>query len=215
VSKLALATSESFNGVICDFYRQGDEVLMTREQIGQALEYADPMVAIAKIHDRHADRLEGLSFTRTVNGHKTYFYSAKGIYEVCRWSNQPKANAFYDFVYDMLEALRKGEAVLLLSRQIRRELTDAIEDSGENKRMHGYAHKHYTDLAYKHVFGKSAAQIRMERGLPSDANVREHLTEEERLMVAKCEHAIESFLALGYGYEEIKRFLDGNKALSA
>ena len=33
---------------------------LTREQIGQALEYADPIKAIQKIHLKHQDRLESL-----------------------------------------------------------------------------------------------------------------------------------------------------------
>lgn len=40
-------------------------------------------------------------------------YNAKGIYEICRHSKQPKADEFYDFVYDLLEKLRKGEAILV------------------------------------------------------------------------------------------------------
>ena len=41
----------------------------------------------------------------------TTVYSAKGIYEICRWSKQSKANAFYDWVYEVLETLRKDESI--------------------------------------------------------------------------------------------------------
>ena len=52
--KLKLITTETFGTVSCDFYRNmNDDMLLTREQIGQALEYKDPMVAIGKIHKRH------------------------------------------------------------------------------------------------------------------------------------------------------------------
>ena len=37
-----------------------DDMLLTREQIGQALEYKDPSKAIRKIHLKHKDRLEPL-----------------------------------------------------------------------------------------------------------------------------------------------------------
>ena len=37
-----------------------DDILLTREQIGQALEYANPAKAIQKIHLKHKDRLENL-----------------------------------------------------------------------------------------------------------------------------------------------------------
>ena len=49
MSKLKLITTETFNNLPCNFYRNmNDDILLTREQIGQALEYADPMVAIGK-----------------------------------------------------------------------------------------------------------------------------------------------------------------------
>ena len=32
--------------------------------------------------------------------------------QICRWSQQPKADEFFDWVYDVLEGLRKGELVL-------------------------------------------------------------------------------------------------------
>ena len=61
-----------------------DDILLTREQIGQALEYSDPMVAIGKIHNRHKDRLDNFSFTILVNGHEIYYYTEKGVMEICR-----------------------------------------------------------------------------------------------------------------------------------
>lgn len=39
-----------------------DDILLTRDQIGQALEYANPAKAIQKIHLKHKDRLENLCF---------------------------------------------------------------------------------------------------------------------------------------------------------
>lgn len=59
--KLKLITTETFNAVPCDFYRNmNDDMLLTREQIGQALEYKDLSKAIRKIHLKHKDRLEPL-----------------------------------------------------------------------------------------------------------------------------------------------------------
>lgn len=95
--KLKLITTETFGTVPCDFYRNmNDDMLLTREQIGQALEYKDPMVAIGKIHKRHKDRLDNLSFTTLVNGHQVYYYTKRGIMEICRWSNSKKSNQFMD-----------------------------------------------------------------------------------------------------------------------
>ena len=40
MKNLELVTTENFGSVTCDFYRNvGNEIFMTREQIGEALEY--------------------------------------------------------------------------------------------------------------------------------------------------------------------------------
>lgn len=107
--KLKLITTETFGTVTCDFYRNmNDDMLLTREQIGQALEYKDPMVAIGKIHKRHKDRLDNLSFTTLVNGHQVYYYTERGIMEICRWSNSKKANQFMDWAWDIIESYRNN-----------------------------------------------------------------------------------------------------------
>lgn len=112
---LVLAKQKEFNSVVCDLWRnENGDVFMTREQIGQALEYAEPMIAVGKIHKRHEKRLNQFSvLTKLGNtdgkSYETYIYNEKGIYEIIRRSQQPKADEFYDFVYDLLEGLRKGE----------------------------------------------------------------------------------------------------------
>ena len=62
MSSLKLITTEKFGSIPCDFYRNmNDDILLTREQIGSALEYANPDDALSKIHRRHKDRLDQLS----------------------------------------------------------------------------------------------------------------------------------------------------------
>lgn len=116
---LALIRSESFGNVQCDFFQdENKDVWMTREQVGRALEYTDPGDSIRKIHERNKDRLDKFSVTVKLSGtdgklYNTYLYNAKGVYEICRFSRQPKADAFMDFVWDVLESLRKGESILV------------------------------------------------------------------------------------------------------
>lgn len=48
-NNLKLITTEKFGELDCSFYRNmNDDILLTREQIGQALEYKDPSKAIQK-----------------------------------------------------------------------------------------------------------------------------------------------------------------------
>lgn len=109
---LALCKQEKFNGVLVDFYRdENNDVFMTREQIGTALEYAQPRKAIDKIHQRNKERLNKFSVGVKLGAtdgkvYKTIIYNSRGIYEICRYSKQPKANEFYDWVYEVLETIR-------------------------------------------------------------------------------------------------------------
>lgn len=113
-NNLKLITTETFGDLSCNFYRNmNNDILLTREQIGLALEYSDPMVAIGKIHKRHKDRLDNFSFTILVNGHETFYYSEKGIMEICRWSKSDKANQFMDWVWDIVEKYRNNEFVYI------------------------------------------------------------------------------------------------------
>lgn len=129
---LALVRTAEFDGLACDFYGDGKELWLTREQIGRALGYSEPMIAISKIHQRHADRLDKFSvLTKLVNTdgkqYDTYLYSAKGVYEICRWSRQPKADAFFDWVYDILEGLRRGQ-LALVSADRAKKLAAALQE---------------------------------------------------------------------------------------
>lgn len=115
MSSLKLITTENFNNLPCNFYRNmNDDILLTREQIGQALEYSNPDVALSKIHKRHADRLDPLSVvTKMVSTdgkeYQTMLYTERGIMEICRWSHQRNANLFMDWVWDVIEAYRHNE----------------------------------------------------------------------------------------------------------
>jgi len=116
MSELVLIKSSNFGNVKCDFWQNDtSDILMTREQIGLALEYSDPRIAIYKIHERHKDRLDKYSVVTnltTTDGktYQTYLYNSKGIMEICRWSQQPKADAFMDWVWEVVESIRKHGA---------------------------------------------------------------------------------------------------------
>ena len=115
MTNLKLITTETFGDLSCNFYRNmNDDILLTREQIGQALEYSDPDVALSKIHKKHKDRLDELSVVTKLEStdgkeYNTTLYSERGIMEICRWSRQPKANLFMDWVWDIIEKYRHNE----------------------------------------------------------------------------------------------------------
>lgn len=115
MSSLKLITTENFGNISCDFYRNmNDDILLTREQIGSALEYSHPDIALGKIHSRHKKRLDQFSvLTKLVSTdgkeYDTYLYTQKGVMEICRWSNKPKANQFMDWCWDVIEKYRNSQ----------------------------------------------------------------------------------------------------------
>ena len=129
VDNLTLIKSEQFGEIQCDFYgNKKDEVFMTREQIGSALEYTDPKVAITKIHSRHKDRLDqfsrGYQIGTPSGKQETIVYTRKGIMEICRWSQQPKADAFMDWVWDIMDSLMKGETKIIHMTEYQKLMTE-------------------------------------------------------------------------------------------
>lgn len=114
-NNLKLITTEKFGDLDCNFYRNmNNDILLTREQIGTALEYANPDAALSMIHKRHKNRLDPLSVvTKLLSAdgkeYETRLYTQKGVMEICQWSNKPKANQFMDWVWDIVEKYRNGE----------------------------------------------------------------------------------------------------------
>ena len=125
MTNLKLITTETFGDLSCNFYRNmNDDILLTREQIGIALEYSDPIKAIQNIHSKHKDRLDDLcihiksetfDIPQSDGSRKNnllterVYYTERGIMEICRWSRQPKANIFMDWVWDIIEKYRHNE----------------------------------------------------------------------------------------------------------
>ena len=106
--------------------------------------------------------------------------------------------------YLMRTELQKRQIAKLDRKPIRRELTDLIQ----NDPNHGkWDFKIYTDLAYKTVLGKNAAQIRKERGANKNAVASDYMTSEEIRIVAKLENQISALKELGMDYQQIKMLL--------
>ena len=116
---MEILTTRKFNGVALDCYKaenENDGFWATREQIGRLLGYAEPMKAIAKIHERNQERLDKFSTIvnlTTVEGGRTVtrniiVYNFRGFLEVCRHSEQPKANAVMDFAWAIMDEIRRN-----------------------------------------------------------------------------------------------------------
>lgn len=123
---LQIVATERFENVPLNIYGTRDRTFyMTREEIGLTLGYANPKKAIEKLQYAHSDRfsvlpkngvklktLAGTFKLKAADGkmYDTVVYTLRGVMEICRWSRQPKADAFMDFVWDVMEQLGSYQA---------------------------------------------------------------------------------------------------------
>ena len=82
----------------------------------------------------------------------------------------------------------------MTGKLIRRSLTDSIQDSGENGRMHGHGISNYSRLINKSL------------GLPNTVD-RSSLSDEMLEKVARREDTVRCLINEGKSYEEIKNFI--------
>jgi len=134
MKNLELVKSETFGTTQCDIYKNEKEYYMTREQIGAALEYSNPRKAISDIHARHRDRLDQFSVVRklrTTDGkeYNTHVYNRKGIMEICRWSQQPKADEFVDWAWEVLDSIASGKAVVIEMNEYQKKMIATREEN--------------------------------------------------------------------------------------
>lgn len=116
-NELELLTTREFNGYTLNCYidpEQEDksEFWATREQIGRLLGYSKPRKSITAIHLRNKERLDKFSRRIQIDSplggrQMTTVYNFKGLLEVCRYSNQPNANAVIDVLWDIADEIRR------------------------------------------------------------------------------------------------------------
>lgn len=93
---------------------------------------------------------------------------------------------------------------------VRHIVTDSIKRSKENERMHGHAYSLYTDMIYKALFDKNAKQLREEFGIGKSDDLRDYFTLEELQTIQSKEMLVSSLIDCGWGYSEIKEFIEQN-----
>lgn len=99
--------------------------------------------------------------------------------------------------YAMRNELLRRQIERATLKPIRREMTDVIQEYDDGK----WSYKKYTDLAYKSVLGKNAAQIRKERGTSPKAKAVDYLTADELVAVTKGTYQIAVLLEKTQDYE--------------
>lgn len=109
--------------------------------------------------------------------------------------------------FEARQELTRREAQRAVKAPVRRSLTDAIRDSGEDDRMHGHAFAAYTNLIYRAVVGMTAPQLRKAAGVDKGADTLALLTADQLADVTAREAQVCTLLACGMQYEEIRDVL--------
>lgn len=199
-------------GSIQGFIDNHGEPWFVANQICHCLNLQNSSVVLNKIikfHLKHGEHIKGVSIKyhllKTNGGEqKVAVVSESILYEMIFRSEKDEAFKFQQWVFkEVLPALRKHGVYRMEGKLIRKQLTDELQDSGENERMHGHAYPTYTKMIYKSL------------GLPNKVN-RDTLSIEMKEKLAKREDLVRSFIAEGKQYLEIKAIIESNfKALAA
>lgn len=111
--------------------------------------------------------------------------------------------------YAMRFELYKVQAAKMERRPVRVSMTDAIKalpDSPHKALKYGQ----YTDLAYKLALGRTARQLRKDRGADKRATASDYMTAEEISLVAEVENKIGVLIGIGMSYQQVKASLTRN-----
>lgn len=113
--------------------------------------------------------------------------------------------------FNAMEAALQGK---LIERQkgiaVRQALTKALQQSNEDERMHGRAYSTYTNCIYKVLFNMDANKLREKFGIGKKDSLRDCFTQEELRAVQSMECLVSGLLDCGWGYDQVKEFIQKN-----
>ena len=140
-----------------------------------------------------------------------YFITRDGFTLLVMGYTGEKAMKFKEAYIRQFNAMEKALIGKLKEREkgiaVRQALTNALQQSQENERMHGHAYSTYTNIIYKAVFGKDAKHLREEYGISKKENLRDCFSEEELKAVQSVEMIVSGLVNCGWGYDQIKEFV--------
>ena len=139
------------------------------------------------------------------------FMTRDGFTMLVMGYNGEKAMRFKEAYIRQFNAMEKALIGKMKEREkgiaVRQALTNALQLSQENERMHGHAYSTYTNVIYKAVFGKDAKHLREEYGIAKKDNLRDYFSEEELKAVQSVEMVVSGLIDFGWSYEQIKDFI--------
>lgn len=159
------------------------------------------------------------SFYIAINGKKNpmFYMTRDGFTLLAMGYTGEKAMKFKLAYIKQFNAMEKALIGKMKEREkgiaVRQALTNALQKSQENERMHGHAYSTYTNIVYKAVFGMDAKHLRELYGISKKENLRDSFSQEELKAVQSVEMVISGLVDFGWGYDKIKDFILGQDLL--
>lgn len=161
--------------------------------------------------DKNVLRADGTKMPQKQFDHILTLDMAKELCMIQRTPLGRQARQYFIQVEKEYKKLSKGLTKDFIERQIsirlRKDMTDAIKEVIPETTHKKFAYSNYTNLVYKIIFGKSAKEIKLEKGLSKNDNIRDYLPKEELMKVEMIENLVKTYLYAGLEYEQIKNVL--------
>jgi len=138
---------------------------------------------------------------------KEYYLTFDMVKELCMLENNDKGKATRKYFINYEKNNRNKEVIELASKEVRKSLTDAVEESGEQERMHNYGFSTYTLMVYKWLGIKKDYQ-QWKKSTGGKGEYRKTLSTEMREKVANAEGLVKGMLNLQKQHAEIKATLE-------
>ena len=152
---------------------------------------------------------EILSQNSINRSNNVYLLSERGYAKLIKMFNDDLSWELYDKLLDeyfeMRKFLTEKEMIRQVGIEVRKSMTDAIKESGENKRMKGFAYSTYTNMIYKLVLGMTAKKYKEQHNI--EGNLRDSLSSEQLKLIESLEGLAKHNLNLGLEYKEIKEVI--------
>lgn len=116
--------------------------------------------------------------------------------------------------FAMRKELMNIKAIKAERKPLRTSMTDAIKALPDSPHKQ-FKYSQYTDLAYTAALGRTARQLRKERGADKGATASDYMNADELAAVASMENRISVLLDVGMSYQQIKNSLLQVKRLGA
>ena len=93
---------------------------------------------------------------------------------------------------------------------VRHILTDTIKMKVTDSPHKKFMYPNYTKLIYKTIFGKTVKELQEHYGVKRKESIREYVTADELKQIESMEMLVSSLINCGWGYNQIKGFIQEN-----